>query len=97
MTDRNRAPIRSSDDGVVVEVWATPGASISEVTGYHDGALRIQVATPPEDGRANRAIAKLLKRTTGARKVELLRGESSRRKTFLLTGVSEVKVRSVLT
>jgi len=70
---------------------------VSEVTGYHDGALRVRVAAAPEGGEANRAIQKLLKRATGARKVQLLRGASSRRKAFLLVGVSEAKVRSVLT
>lgn len=96
MTDRNRAPIRSAPEGVVVEVWAIPGASVSAIDGFHDGALRVRVAAAPEGGAANRAIQKLLKRATRARKVQLIRGAESRRKTFLLEGVSEVTVRSVL-
>jgi len=75
--------LESHPDGVVLEVWVIPGASRTEVTGVHDGALRVRVAWPPADGAANAAVIKLLKGIFDAR-VELVGGASSRRKRFLL-------------
>lgn len=73
--------------GAVVEVWAVPGASRTEIAGLHGGALRIRVAAPPEGGQANRALEKVLTTITGA-EVELIHGHGSRRKRFSVKGVS---------
>ena len=54
--------INSHPDGATVEVWAVPGASKTEISGLHDGALRVRLATPAEGGKANRALERLLKR-----------------------------------
>ena len=51
----------TTDKGaVVVPVRAQPGAARDRVAGEHDGALKVAVAAPPEGGRANAAIAKIL-------------------------------------
>jgi uncharacterized protein YggU (UPF0235/DUF167 family) len=55
--------------------------------GVHGDAIKIRVEAPPEKGRANQAAARVLEDLTGAR-AELIRGATSRRKVFLLTGVS---------
>ena len=73
--------------GAVIEVWAVPGASRTEIAGLHGGALRIRVAAPPEGGQANRALEKVLATITGA-EVELIHGHGSRRKRFSIKGVS---------
>ncbi|MDR9450125.1 MAG: DUF167 domain-containing protein [Acidimicrobiia bacterium] len=44
--------------GAVVEVWAVPGASRTEIAGLHGDALRIRVAAPPEGGQANRVCVR---------------------------------------
>lgn len=75
-------------DGVVVAVWAVPGASRSGVSGMHDGAVRVRVAAPAEGGKANAAIAKILERHLAASRVRLLGGATSRRKRFLAAGVT---------
>ncbi|HLT96281.1 MAG TPA: DUF167 domain-containing protein [Acidimicrobiia bacterium] len=81
-------PIFLSDhpEGVVVECWVVPGASRTEVKGVHADALRIRVSAPPEGGRANREVCKLLEKIFGAR-VELVAGETSRRKQVLVRGI----------
>ena len=69
-------------DGVLLLVSVMPNAKRTQVDGLHDGALRVRLAAPPIEGRANDAlvawVAKQLK--VPRRDVELLRGESSRRK-----------------
>jgi uncharacterized protein len=80
--------IEAHPDGAVVSVWVVPGASCSEITGVHGDALRIRIAAPAEGGKANQAVVALLRKATGARSVQLLRGASSRRKTLLLVGIT---------
>jgi len=68
--------------GVLLQLSVMPNAKRTEVDGLHDGALRVRLAAPPIDGRANEALVAWLAKSLGVRKrdVEVLRGESSRRK-----------------
>lgn len=77
--------------GTLVDVWAVPGASRTEITGLHGGALRIRVSAPPEGGKANRALENVLGAISGAR-VELISGHGSRRKRFLVKGVEPAEL-----
>ena len=69
-------------DGVLLQLSVMPNARRTEVDGLHDGALRVRLAAPPIDGRANEALIAWLAKSLGVpkRDVEVLRGESSRRK-----------------
>ena len=69
-------------DGVLLQLSVVPNARRTEVDGLHDGALRVRLAAPPIDGRANEALVGWLAKSLGVprRDVEVLRGESSRRK-----------------
>jgi uncharacterized protein len=77
------------EDAVVLSIHAEPGAGRSEVVGRHGGAVKVRVAAPPEQGRANDAIAALLADRFGlpAASVTLSSGETSRSKRFRLAGV----------
>ena len=76
------------DDAVDVVVQAVPGAGRTQVVGRHGDALKVRVAAPPEQGRANDALAKLLADALGvaASAVEVVAGPASRRKRFRVTG-----------
>ena len=69
-------------DGVLLLLSVMPNARRTEVDGLHDGALRLRLAAPPIDGRANEALVAWLAKSLGVpkRDIEVLRGESSRRK-----------------
>ena len=74
-----------NDDGSVeLHVHAQPGAGRTQITGRHGDALKIRVAVPPEHGRANDALAKVLAEAfgTGAKDVTLVSGDKSRTKRF---------------
>jgi hypothetical protein len=66
----------------VLDISAVPGAKRTEVVGLHDGALRLRLAAPPVDGKANDEIVAWLAQSLGLprRGVQLLRGPTSRRK-----------------
>lgn len=78
--------------GVILPVRAKPGAKTNELIDEHDGALRVAVTAPPEDGKANQAIARLIVETLGLTRaqVTLLGGAASRSKRFLITGISAI-------
>ncbi len=71
-------------DLLELELWVVPGGSRTALTGEHDGRLRVAVAAAPEDGKANKAVQRLLAELTGtsARDVELVRGTRHRAKTW---------------
>jgi uncharacterized protein len=85
--------LRATSAGVTLAIRAQPGAKKTAIAGvYGEGAaaqLKIAVQAPPLEGRANAALAAYLAETFGVPKnaVELITGELSRSKVFLLRGV----------
>ena len=79
-------------EGCILPVRAQPGARKCGATGEHDGSLKIAVTAPPEDGRANKAIVEALRDLLDLKRsqVEMLSGETSRDKRFLIRGVAKV-------
>ncbi len=65
-----------------------PGAKRSEVSGLHGDALKIRLAAPPIEGRANEALVRFIAERFAVplRNVELLRGAQSRHKMVKVTG-----------
>jgi uncharacterized protein (TIGR00251 family) len=77
--------VRSSGDDTIIDVWVVPGARATEVVGVHDDALRIRVAAPPEGGKANQAVERILGEVFGVRPV-IEAGRTSRRKQLRVLG-----------
>lgn len=94
--------LRKVADGVTLAVRAQPGAKRTAIVGaYGDGdaaQLKIAVQAPPVEGRANEALIAFLaeKFELPKRSVELVSGELSRSKVFLLRGVSRERAKSIL-
>lgn len=74
----------------VLEVHVQPGARRTEFAGLHDGRIKIRIAAPPADGRANEALIEFLAEEFGVprRNVTIEQGLTSRRKrvSILLKG-----------
>jgi uncharacterized protein (TIGR00251 family) len=83
---------------LLIEVHVTPGARHDEITGLAEGVLRVRVAAPPRDGRANDALVRLLARALGVSlaRVEIARGHRSRRKLVRVSGISHEEAKSRL-
>ncbi|MBH1966446.1 MAG: DUF167 domain-containing protein [Comamonadaceae bacterium] len=65
-----------------ISIHAVPGAKRTQAAGAHAQALRVRLAAPPVDGKANAALIEWACETFGVSKsrVQLLRGETSRQK-----------------
>jgi uncharacterized protein len=90
--------LREMPGGVLLDVLVQPRASRTRVVGEHDGRLKIQLAAPPVDGEANRALLEFLADALGVRKgdVTVERGETGRRKTVRVVGAAPGAVRAAL-
>lgn len=76
---------------VIIDIHAQPGAKRSAVVGEHGGRLKIAIASPPVDGKANSALIAFLAKTLGVSKssVSILSGETSRRKRLIVHRISD--------
>ncbi len=94
--------LRAAASGVTLAVRAQPGAKKTAITGlYGEGVtaqLKIAVHAPPLEGRANEALIAFLAETFSVSKsaVELVSGELSRSKVFLLRGVTMARATALL-
>jgi len=79
---------RAAREGTVLDVRVKPNSSREEVEGVVDGRLVVRVKAPPVEGRANKALTRLLSRELGISpsSVEVIRGLKSRDKTLLCKG-----------
>jgi uncharacterized protein len=73
---------RRLHDGWSLTIRVQPGATRSEVVGPHGDALRIRVAGPAVDGKANAELVRFLAEQLGlpVRAVEVTRGRTNRTK-----------------
>ena len=88
---------RREGDSITLTLHVQPGAKRSEVAGLHGEALKIRLAAPPIEGRANEALVKFIAGlfSVPQRQVELLRGAQSRHKMVKVEG-SEVEPASLV-
>jgi uncharacterized protein len=74
--------IKPREGGVIVALHVQPGARRSAVVGPHGDRLKIAVASPPADGRANAALLEFLadRLEVPKSRLTLLSGTTSREK-----------------
>jgi uncharacterized protein (TIGR00251 family) len=90
--------ILAEGDGVILRLHIQPGAKKTEIAGLHGEALKIRLAAPPVDGKANASLIEFLARQLGVSKsaVELVSGETSRAKRVRIDGISADAARARL-
>jgi uncharacterized protein (TIGR00251 family) len=85
-------------EGCILPVRAQPAAKKTSVVGDYNGALKIAVTSPPENGRANDAVVEALRDSLGLKRsqISLIIGQTSRDKKFLIRGMSKPELESLL-
>lgn len=66
----------------VLSLYIQPNASRTEISGLHDGALKIKIAAPPADHRANDALLEFLGKSfkVSKKQIVLKQGAHARQK-----------------
>jgi uncharacterized protein len=87
--------VQESSNGVKFTVKIHPRAKKSAITGEFGDTLKLSVAAPPIDGKANEAciefLAKLLKVPRSS--VTIASGQSNRKKVIRVVGISAAEIR----
>ena len=92
----SQAPVTQSAS---IGIYVQPRASKTEISGIHDGMVRIRLAAPPVDGAANAALVAFIAARLDIPKsrVRVMSGLASRRKVVRVEGMTEVAVVAALT
>ncbi|MBK6632368.1 MAG: YggU family protein [Betaproteobacteria bacterium] len=74
----------------ILSLHIQPGAKRTEIAGLHGDALKIRLAAPPVDGKANDCLIGIIAEALGVPRaqVELLSGATSRYKRVRVRGVT---------
>lgn len=72
---------------LILRLHCQPGANHDRIAGVHADRLKIRLATPPVDGKANQRLQSFLAREFGVkrRSVHILSGQRSRDKRVSIT------------
>jgi uncharacterized protein (TIGR00251 family) len=81
-----------------LKLRVSPGARRPGFAGRHGDAWKVRVAEPPEDGRANEAVLRLLAETLDVPRgsIALVSGHASRDKIVTLDGLEQWQTECLL-
>lgn len=81
-----------------IALKVVPGSRKSQVVGPYGDRLKIKVAAPPEDGRANKEVCSLIAEACGVpvKNVTVLSGAASPEKVVRVAGLTAALVASAL-
>ena len=90
--------LEQTPDGVKLFVKVVPNASKNELSGVIGNRLKVRIKSPPENGKANKAVCILIADILGLKKnaVSVISGNTNSKKTVAVIGVSLDIARSKL-
>lgn len=79
-------------DDLLLDIHVQPRAAKNEIAGFFGDRLKIRIAAPPVDGKANQRIIEFLAETfaVAKRDIVLLAGETGRDKRFKISSPKRV-------
>ena len=97
--DNGMIEIREKDGGVSFAVRVQPRASHDEIAGEWQGALRVRLAAPPVDGKANEECVRFFAELARAprSRVRIVTGLTSRTKVIDIEGVAQDQLERLMT
>ncbi|HJZ69060.1 MAG TPA: DUF167 domain-containing protein [Blastocatellia bacterium] len=87
--------LNEKDGAVTFKLRVQPSASRTEIVGEHGGAIKLRVAAPPVDDRANEECRRFLARLFGVSisSIQIVSGRSSRDKLICVTNTTLPRVK----
>ena len=81
-------------DAILFHVRVQPRASRDTIEGEHAGALKVRLAAPPVEGRANESLRHILAERLNVplSAVRIVSGENSRNKRVAVAGITREQV-----
>lgn len=91
-------PIKKNDHSIQFSVTIQPRASRNEISGVHNGSLKIKLTSPPVEGAANKACMRFLGKILGVApsRIILVSGATSRNKVIRVEDMEEALFREKL-
>jgi len=82
--------IEQHGDDVLIHIKAVPGASRDQIAGAVGDRLKVRISAPPEGGRANKAICRVLAKAVGAKAkdVSIESGQTNPEKIIRIAGAT---------
>ncbi len=79
-----------------IDVRLTPRGGRDRIDGWDGAVLRVRVAAPPADGRANESMVRLVAKAVGVppSRVTLVSGAQSRTKIVEIEGLTAEEIRA---
>jgi uncharacterized protein (TIGR00251 family) len=79
----------------LIHVKVVPGASRDRVAGRYGDGVKVQVSAPPEGGKANRSVERVIAEALGVRpqQVRVVKGHTTARKVVEVEGVENLLAR----
>jgi uncharacterized protein (TIGR00251 family) len=73
-------------EGLLIDVQVQPKSSQNAIVGLHGEALKVKLNAPPVEGKANKALIKMMAKCLGCPKsdVDIIAGQASRKKRLLV-------------
>jgi len=77
---------------LTINIKVEPRSSRSGMVGAYGDGLKVKLTSPPVEGRANKELIEVLAKEFGIPKkdIEIISGESSKKKVVRLTGVRSI-------
>jgi uncharacterized protein len=90
--------LNEKNGAVTFRIRVQPRAARSEMAGEYAGALKLRIAAPPVDGKANEEVIRFLAKlfSIANRQIEILGGDTSRDKIIRIHNVSVTEIRGLL-
>ncbi|MGI6680376.1 MAG: DUF167 domain-containing protein [Bdellovibrionota bacterium] len=83
--------ISEKDGDIIISCYIQPGASKTRFCGIFNESLKLQVACPPVDGKANNEVIKFLSKAFKISKsgVNIIKGEKQRLKSIKISNFTK--------
>jgi uncharacterized protein (TIGR00251 family) len=96
--DPREIRIEQHGDDVLIHVKAVPGASRDQIAGAVGDRLKVRISAPPEGGKANKAICRVLANALGvkAKEVSIESGQMSPEKVIRIAGARAEEIAAKL-
>ena len=95
---RNQASKRDVPSAFYIDMKVVPGARREQISGLLGNRLKVRVSAPPEGGKANKAVCRLMAKKLGIKAgcITLVSGTTSTEKTLRIEGISAEELRKRL-